>query len=406
MEVLYERCCGIDVHSRIIVACVRVGRKNEIREFGAYTRDLLELAEWLKETKCMMVAMESTGVYWKPLMNIFEMEEISAIVVNAQHMRSLPGRKTDIKDAEWIADLLQHGLLRASFIPDKEMRELRDLLRYRKSKTEERTREINRLQKFLEGANVKLTETISDINGVAGRKLLNLLIQDKPIRIEDIAANRDGRLKATSEDLLKACEGHFSALQRELVQEVIRNIDTLNQSIERLEEMVDRYLSDSYSDSAKRLEKIPGIGEASSQVIVAETGIDMSRFPSADHFCSWAGLSPGNNQSAKKRKNSKTNKANKTLKTTMIQCARSAVKNKDSYFYAQYQRLVVRRGANKAIVAVAHSMMIAVYHVLSGEEFVDLGSNYYNQFNRERKINSLLKQLEKLDYPITLVVPA
>jgi len=406
MEVLYERCCGIDVHSRSIVACVRKGKKNEIREYGTYTRDLLELAEWLKESKCMMVAMESTGVYWKPLMNIFEMEEIPAIVVNAQHMKALPGRKTDVKDAEWIADLLQHGLLRASFIPDKEMRELRDLLRYRKSKTEERTREINRLQKFLEGANVKLTETISDINGVTGRKLLNLLIRGKTIQIEDIESSRDGRLKVSSEELLKACEGYFSALQRELVQEVIRNIDTLNQAIERLEEMVDRYLSDSYSDAAKKLEKIPGIGEISSQVIVAETGIDMSRFPNADHFCSWAGLSPGNNQSAKKRKNSKTNKANKTLKTTMIQCARSAVKNKDSFFYAQHQRLVVRRGANKAIVAVAHSMMIAVYHVLSGEDFVDLGSNYYNQFNRERKINSLLKQLERLDYPMTQVATA
>ena len=399
-DVIYRRCAGIDVHKRMIAVCLRIGRKTELRTFGTLTSELREMTAWLKANGCEMAAMESTGSYWKPLYNIFELEGLPAMVVNAQHMKALPGRKTDMKDAEWIAKLLSQGLLRASFIPDREQREQRDLTRFRKSQIEERARNLNRLQKLLEGANIKLTSFVSDIEGKSATELLELVIGKPDFTMEDVAARRHGGLKASAEELFQSLEGVVSPMQRELFQHVMQVIREQTAQIERTDAMIEAYMSDAYKQATRALTAIPGIGMVSAQQIVAEIGIDMSRFPSAGHLCKWAGVCPGNNESAGKRKSGKTGKANKTLKSTLVQCAQAGKKNKKSYFCAQYQRLVVRRGKNRANLAVAHSMLIAIYHVLQGAQFRDLGADYYTQFNREKKINSHIKQLQKLGVSI------
>jgi len=399
MEVVYERACGIDVHKKEIVVCLITGqRKAETRKYGTLTKELREMVTWLKEERCQIVAMESTGSYWKPLYNIFELEGIEAMIVNAQHMKAIPGRKTDVNDAQWIAKLLRHGLLRASFIPDREQREYRELTRYRNSRIEERAREINRLQKMLEGANIKLSSMISDITGQSANNLIKLAVQQEELTLDKVAEVRDRRCKSSAQELMDALTGVISPLQRELFREVLQIIEEQSRQIDRIEAMIEKYTTQAYDIAAQAIDEIPGIGRVSAEQIIAEIGVDMSRFPTANHLCSWAGLCPGNNESAGKRKNGKTRKGNKTLKKTLIQCAVSAVNNKKSFFSAQYQRLVVRKGGKKAVVAVAHSMLIAVYHVLSGNAYCDLGADYYTQFNKEKKINSHLRQLKKLGW--------
>lgn len=404
MQVVYERCCGIDVHKRQIVACFKEGEKAEIRRFGTYTHDLKEMTKWLCESQCQMVAMESTGPYWKPLFNIFEMSDLPAIVVNAAHMKALPGRKTDVSDAEWIADLLQHGLLRASFVPEREQRELRELTRYRKSRMEERAREINRLQKILEGANIKLASAVTDIMGLSAQKLLRLATCNESLTLEQVSSCMSSRMKTGPEEMLLALEGVVTDLQRELILEVLRVIEEQTRQIQRAEQLVEKYMDEQFKSAAVAISQLPGVGKISAQQIVAEIGINMDRFPTEHHLCSWAGICPGNNESAGKRHSGKTNKGNKMLKSTLIQCAVVAVKTKDSFFNAQYQRLASRRGKKRAIVAVAHSMLIAMYHVLKGAPFQDLGSSYYDQFNVEHKINLYLKKLKNLGWeapPVT-----
>jgi len=399
MEVVYERACGIDVHKKVLVVCLIMGqRKAETRTYGTLTKNLREMVAWLKEEKCQMVAMESTGSYWKPLYNIFELEGIEAMVVNAQHMKSIPGRKTDVNDAQWIAKLLRHGLLRASFIPDKEQREYRELTRYRNSRIEERAREINRLQKMLEGANIKLSSMVSNIIGQSGSNLIKLAVRYKELTLDQVADVRSDRCKSSAQELFDSLTGIISPLQRELFSEVLQIIEEQTQQIERIETMIQKYTTESYDTAAKAIDEIPGVGRSSAEQIIAEIGTDMSRFPTANHLCSWAGICPGNNESAGKRKRGKTCKGNKTLKKTLVQCATSAIKNKESFFNAQYQRLVVRLGGKKAIVAVGHSMLIAIYHVLSGKAYRDLGGEYYTQFNREKKIRSHLRHLIKLGW--------
>ena len=399
-DVIYERCAGIDVHKRMICVCLRIGRKTQTREFGTLTHELREMTAWLKENDCQMAAMESTGSYWKPLYNIFELEDIPAMVVNAQHMKAVPGRKTDVKDAEWIAKLLSQGLLRPSFIPDREQRELRELTRFRKSQIEERARNLNRLQKMLEGANIKLASMVSDIDGKSATAFLELIIGKPDFTVEDIAKHRHNRMNASAKEIFLSLEGIVTPIQRELFKHVMQVIRDQTTQIEQTDALIQNYMSEAYTAAAAAIDEIPGIGQISAQQIIAEIGHDMSRFPTAAHLCNWAGICPGNNESAGKRKSGKTNHANKTLKSTLIQCAQSAKKNKNSFFSAQYQRLVVRRGKNRATVAVAHSMLIAIYHVLKGTEFHDLGADYYNSFNREKKINSYLKQLSKLGVDI------
>ena len=399
MRVLYGVCCGLDVHKKEITAALMTGTEEvTVRVFGTTTSALRVMVDWLKEAKCEHVAMESSGVYWKPLYNILEMEGIPAMVVNASHMKNIPGRKTDTDDAEWIADLLRHGLIRGSFIPEKDQREYRELVRYRSSRTEERARELNRLQKMLEGMNIKLGDFVSDINGKSASKLLNLALENDTPTDKQIAEAMDKRLKSSLEELKESLNGIITPLQRELVAVVINVIGEQTKQISTVEALIRKYTNEAYEEAARQLEVVPGIATKSAQAIIAEIGIDMSRFPTANHLCAWAGLAPGNNESAGKRKKAKTRKGNKHIKKTLTQCAKSAVMNKNNFFHAQYQRLVVRLGANKATIAVAHSMLIAIYHILSGREYKDLGADYYTQFNKDKKIKSHLKQLEKLGW--------
>ena len=397
MEVVYERCCGVDVHKRTITACLKVGKERELRAYGTQTGDLREMAKWLLDAGCEMVAMESTGAYWKPVYNILEVLGLEAMVVNAQHMRAVPGRKTDMKDAEWIADLLQHGLLKASYIPNKEQRELREISRYRKSLVEERSREINRLEKTLEGANFKLSSVVSELTGRSSRSLINAFVT-QGITDGNIDSMLFGSLQGKREELLKACDGVISKVQKRLVLAIINHIDDMTRRIQEMDELIEEEMQ-RYEEARKRIDDIPGIGINSAQTILAEIGMTMEQFPSAAHLASWSGLSPGNNESAGKRKSARTCPGNKTLKTTMVQCAKSASRTKGSFFKAQYDRLVVRRGANRATVAVAHSMLIAIYHMLKNNTpFHDRGEDFYNHFNKERKIAGYLKKLDALGW--------
>ena len=406
MEVVYQRCCGIDVHKKMIVACFRDGRKKELREFGTLTSDLRELTNWLLEEKCEMIAMESTASYWKPLYNLFELSGLPAMVVNAQHMKSLPGRKTDMKDAEWISDLLQHGLLRASFIPDRDQREIREVSRYRKSLIEERSRELNRLQKMLEGGNIKLGSMLTHINGKSGRKFLELLLSGEEISLEAVDKLRNYQLHSSAEELLQSLDGFLSPLQKRLLRSILDHIDDMTRRIADIDKIIKEYMKE-YEDAIKALEEIPGVGEVGAQTIISEIGVDMSRFPTASHLCSWAGVAPGNNESAGKRRSGRTTKGNITLKTTLIQCAHGASKRKGTFFYAQYQRIKMRRGSKIAAMAVAHSILVAVYHMLKDNvPFYDLGSDFYNKFNREKKIRSYLNKLSELGYDLTAVTVA
>ena len=409
MDKIYDKCCGIDVHKKLIVACFRKGNKQEVREFGATTRELLELADWLKEGGCEMAAMESTASYWKPLYNILEYSDLKAMVVNAHHMKAVPGRKTDVKDAEWIADLLQHGLLKASFIPDKDQRELRELIRYRKSLVGERTRELNRLQKMLEGANIKLSGTVKNINGKSARNILEHLITGKAIDSKAYDEMYEKKviahnLKATKEQIIDDLNGVMTPLQRKMMKELLSHLDELNVHIKNLDDEIDNFMKPEEKQASAAIQDIPGIGNTSAQAIISVIGTDMERFPSDRHISSWAGLCPGDNESAKKRKSGKTRKGNSILRTTLITSAHSAVKNKNSYFHAQFMRISAHRGKNRAYVAVAHSILIAIYHILKdGVAFKDLGAEYYNQFNKERKINAYLKKLKALGWEAPVV---
>ena len=411
MERIYDICCGIDVHKKLFVACLRKDNKSTIREFGGTTRELLTLADWLCDEGCQMVAMESTGSYWKPLYNVLEYSGLSAMVVNAQHMKTVPGRKTDTKDAEWIADLLQHGLLKASYIPGKDQRELRELVRYRKSLIEDRARELNRLQKILEGANIKLSGTVSEIDGKSSRNILNVILSgekfdrakyDEMLSKKEIARN----LKANAEQLIDDMNGVLSKMQRKVLRELLKHLDELAEHISNLNEEINNFMNPDEKKCVEDMKTIPGIGNDSAQAIISVIGTDMGRFPTDKHISKWAGLCPGNNESAKKRKSGRTAKGNAVLRTTLVLCAHSAVKVKDSYFSAQFARISAHRGKKRAYVAVAHSMLIAIYHVIKEQvPYHDLGSNYYNQFNIEKKKNALIKKLMALGFQAT-VVPA
>lgn len=399
MQVMYKICCGIDVHKMKIVSCLKKGNKQEIKEFSAETKELKKLAEWLIENKCEMIAMESTASYWKPLWNIFENSGLKQMLVNAKDMKNVPGKKTDIKDSEWIADLLQHGLLKASYIPDREQRELREVIKYRQSMIEERARELNRLQKMLEGANIKVVSKFSKLENKTCRGLIDYILEleeDENIEEEKVRSLINKNVRAELEEIIVAMEGVVTPIQKELMKAVINHINDMAERIEELNKIVDRYMS-KYEENIKKLEKIPGIGRISAQVILAEIGQDMSQFPTAGHLASWAGVCPGNNESAGKRRSGKTRKGNKLLKRTLVQCANSSKRHKDSFYYSQYQRLTVRRGKKRATVAVAHSILISIYYMLKyDKQYIELGAQFYNQFNTEKKIKSYIKKLHEL----------
>lgn len=395
MNTVYERCCGVDVHKKKIVCCLRNGNKNELREYGTMTQELKGMANWLIQNRCEMVAMESTGSYWKPLYNILELLGLNAMVVNASHMKAVPGRKTDTKDAEWIVDLLQHGLLKASYIPDKEQRELREVVRYRRSLTDERSREINRLQKMLEGANIKLGNVVSSVNGKSSQKIIAGIARDE-ISQEYLQAAIDHSMQWKMEEIVRSIDGIISPVQRKLLQAVLDHIEDMTRRIAELDDLINGQM-ERYEDAIAKLQEVPGLGRHTAEVILAEIGLDMGRFPSSAHIASWAGICPGNHESAGKKKSGRTNHGNATLKTTLVQCAHAAVRNKRTYFHAQYERLAVRRGKNKAIVAVAHSMLVAIYHMLKqNTPYQELGAEHYCQFNREKKINYYLAKIKAL----------
>jgi len=403
MNVVYKRCCGLDVHKKSVVACLIVGNKREVRSFGTMTNDIRGMAKWLCENDCEVVAMESTGVYWKPIYNVLELLGCEVIVANAQHIKNVPGRKTDVKDAQWIAEIVQHGLINPSFIPNREQREMRDIVRYRKNMVEERSREINRLEKHLEGANIKLSLVVSDLTGVTSTNILKQLLQDD-LNADNIDALLCGKLREKRDELLLACDGVLSETLKVLVRMILDHIEDMTKRISEMDNFINGKMGEN-DIMLKMLQEIPGVGKRSAEVIVSEIGIDMSRFPSEKHLSKWAGLCPGNNESAGKKKSGKTGKGNKTLKSILIQCAQVASRKDGSFFKAQYERLVVRRGANRAKVAVAHSMLIAIYHMMKdGTEFKDLGADYYNQFNAERKINHYLKKLTQLGWTVPTAV--
>lgn len=404
MKKVYDNCCGIDVHKKLMVACFIYGREQELREFGATTKELLELADWLHKGGCQMIAMESTASYWKPLYNILESTGLNAIVVNAQHMKAVPGRKTDAKDAEWIADLLQHGLLQASYIPDKAQRELRELVGYRKSLVADKSRELNRLQKMLEGANIKLSGSVAEINGMSSRKILEVILSGEKIDAEKLEQMKKDKLiahnlKTPFSQLAQDLNGFITPVQYRMMRELLSHIDELDIHIQNLNNDINNHMRNEEKQAVEAIKTVTGIADTSAQAIIAVIGTDMGRFPTDGHISSWAGLCPGNNESAGKKHSGKTRKGNQLLRTTLVVCAHSAVKVKDSYFHAQFQRISVHRGKKRAYVAVAHSLLIAIYHVLKdGVEFKDLGAEYYNQFNKERKIKAYLKKLKALGW--------
>lgn len=397
---------------KLMVACFIHGKEQEVREFGATTRELLELADWLAKGGCQMVAMESTASYWKPLYNILESSGLNAIVVNARHMKAVPGRKTDVKDSEWIADLVQHGLLQASYIPDRDQRELRELISYRRSLVQDKTRELNRLQKMLEGANIKLSGTITDINGKSGRSIIEIILSGTVIDSAKYDEMYDRKviahnLKASKEQIMDDLNGFMSPLQRNMMKELLKHVDELDAHIEHLNQEIDNHMKPDEKRAVNAIKDVTGLGVKSAQAVISVIGTDMERFPTDAHISSWSGLCPGDNESARKRRSGKTRKGNQLLRTTLIVCAHSAVKVKNSYFRAQFQRISAHRGSKKAYVAVAHSMLIAIYHILKdGTMFQDLGADYYNQFNKERKINAYLKKLKALGWEMPVAMEA
>lgn len=339
MEKIYDICCGIDVHKKIIVVCLQYPRKKEIREFGATTWELMEMAEWLLKNNCQIIAMESTGFYWKSIYNIMESYDLHAIVVNPAHMKAVPGRKTDVKDAEWIAELLQHGLLQPSYIPSKDQRELRELVQYRKSLVGERTGELNRLQKMLKGANIKLSGTVTNINGKSARSILEYILEEKEIdetKYDEMYEKRiiAHNLKASKEQIVDDLKGFMSPLQKRMLKELLQHLDELNIHIENLNDEIDHFMKPEEKHASQVIQDVTGIGNTSAQTIIAVIGTDMERSPTDRHISSWAGLCPGDHESAKRRKSGRTRKENNLLKSTLVLCAHAAVRHKSSYFHA------------------------------------------------------------------------
>lgn len=401
MQVVYERCCGMDVHKKTISACAITPEGKETRTYGTFTRELMEAMDWLRSLKVTHVAMESTGSYWKPVYNLLEVEGFQVLLVNARHIKQVPGRKTDVKDAEWIADLLRHGLLKASFVPDRDLRELRELVRYRRSLIEERSREFNRVEKVLQGANIKLSSVVSDIGGVSSRSMIEAIISG----IEDpkaLAALARGRLKSKAEQLEQALCGLVGKHQRMMLSTQLKHIDFLDSQVAELEgEIEERMLP--FQEEMALLQTMPGVSKTSSEEIIAETGADMSRFPTAGDLASWAGMCPGNNETGGKRLSGKTTKGNKHLRATLVQCAHAAARSKNTYYYAQYGRIAGRKGGKRAAVAVAHSMLTSMYYMLErNEPYRELGADYFEQRKREAHIFRAVHKLESFGYKVIL----
>lgn len=401
MRVVHERCAGLDVHKKTVVACAVTPEGREVRTFSTMTEDLLALTQWLQELGCRAVAMESTGVYWKPIYNLLEASDLKPMVVNAQHIKAVPGRKTDVRDAEWIADLLRHGLLRASFIPDRAQRELRELVRYRRSLVEERSREANRLQKVLEGANLKLSSVASDVLGRSGRDMLAAISQGT----EDpatLAALARGRLKQKAEQLQQALKGLVGPHQRFILQEQLSHIEELEARIGRLDVEIERRLTP-FEPLLKLLDTIPGIGRRIAEDILAEIGTDMGQFPTHRHLASWAKVCPGNHRSAGKAKPEHVGRGNRWLRSSLVEAAWAISHTRDSFLAAQYHRLARRIGRKRAAMAIAHAVLVVAYHILrEGKPYQELGATFHDQRSQKAVVRRLTRRLEDLGFEVTL----
>ena len=405
MEVLYRRCCGLDVHKETVVACVRIvsGGEvvSEVRTFQTTTASLIALSEWLAENGCTHVAMEATGVYWKPVWHILASGEFQLVLANASHVKNVPGRKTDVNDAAWLADLLAHGLIRASFVPDTQTQELRNLLRTRKQLVREKASHILRVQKTLEDANIKLDSVITDVMGMSGRAMIEALIagESDPAKLARLA---NYRLKTSQEKLREALRGRVTIHHRFLLRLHLNQIDGLDASIATIDRQVEAGIAP-FRAAVELVTSVPGVSDLGAQVIVSEIGTDMSRFPSDGQLISWAGICPRNDESAGKRRSNRLRKGAPWLKTTLVQCAWAAVRRKDSYLQAQFYRIKARRGPKKAIMAVAASILTAIYHMLKdGTLYQDLGSNHFQSRSKGQQTKRLVKRLVDLGYDVAL----
>lgn len=406
MDVIYARCAGLDVHKQTVVACARVADpgplRQQVRTFETTTADLLALSDWLETLGVQQVAMEATGVYWKPVWHVLE-GHFELVLANAAHVKNVPGRKTDVNDATWLADLLAHGLIRASFVPPAPVQELRTLTRTRKQFVRERAAHIQRIEKVLEDANIKITSKLSDITGKSGRAVLLAIIdgQTDPQRLLTCVTTR---VNATRAELLAALHGNIRAHHRFMLKLHLQHIDALDEAITALEKEVGAGLQP-FRAAARLLSTIPGIASVNADVLVAEIGIDMSRFATPGHLLSWACLCPRNDESAGKRRSTRMRKGGKWLKSTLVQAAWSAIKVKGGYLQAQFQRIRARRGAKKAIVAVAASMLTAAWHMLrDGTEWQDLGAAHFDRANATKTANRLIQRLQQLGYQVNAVV--
>ena len=405
MEVLIPRCCGIDVHKATLTACLLVSEtasktSRTVKTFSTMTADLLALKDWLEANECTHVAIESTGVYWKPIFNILE-GSIQVILANAREIKHVPGHKTDVKDCEWIADLLRFGLIKASFIPPQPIRELRDLTRYRTKLIQQMTAEKNRVEKFLEDANIKLSSVATDIFGVSGKEMLQALLEGKS-NAEEIANLARGRLRNKIPELIEALKGNVSEHHRFLLGTSLKHLDYLAELIGSIDEQIDNAMKP-YQSQKEHLTTITGVDKKSAECIIAEIGVDMSQFPTPEHLASWAGICPGNNESAGTRRSSTINKGDSWLMGILIQVALAAAKTRNSYLKDKYYRIAARRGKKKAAVAIGHKILGFAYYVLKNKvSYHDLGENYLDKLNKEVIEKRLIKRLRELGNKVTV----
>jgi transposase len=400
MEVLYSHCAGLDVHKKSVVACAITPAGKEIRTFGTITVELMGPVEWLQGLGCTHVAMESTGVYWKPIYNLLEATGLQLLVVNAEAIKMVPGRKTDVKDSEWIAELLRHGLLRGSFIPPRPQRELRELVRYRRAMIEERAREVNRIQKVLEGANIKLGDVTSVVNK-SGRAMLQALIDGEtdPAIIAELAR---GRLRSKRAALEGAVRGVVGPHQTMLLALQLEHLEALETVIDRLVcAIAERMRAD--EPALQLVDAIPGVGRRIAEDVLAEIGTDMTRFPDAAHLAAWGGVCPGNEESAGKRQNGQARHGNRYVRTALVEAAHAAARTKDTYLGVLYHRLAARRGKKRAALAVAHAILVSMYHMLkTGTIYQDLGPTHFDRLHRTAVARRAVKRLEALGYKVSL----
>jgi len=411
MEILYSRCCGLDVHKASVTACCRWRdevdhrSRKEIRRFGTYTSDLLDLAQWLQQHQVEQVGMESTGSYWRPVWNVLESRGLPLLLANAQHIKNVPGRKTDTLDPEWISDLLMHGLIRPSFVPGQKMRDLRDMTRMRSKVVQDHTRVVNRIQALLEDANIKLGNVVSDILGLSSRAMLQGLIEGRaPGELAELA---QGRLRAKLEPLAKALEGHFRPEHGFLLQRMLMQTRFLEQQERALRRQIERHLDNQAQQAVALWDTIPGVNQAIGWVLAAEMGTRTEQFPDAHHAASWTAICPGNRESGGKRRSGKMRKGNPWLRAALCEAAWAASRSKGTYLAALYRRMAGRKGHKRAIVAVAHAILIIAYQMLNNNQpYRELGENYFDNIKPEKTADRLVRRLQKMGYQVFIQKPA